>query len=102
MYDGGCKIMGYVLEMMMKGDENFTRCNDFLVPVLSYTVRNLREGKQYQFRVRAENAAGVSDPSRSTPMVKATDAVGKEGYILFKRHNSKQFIRFFRQVICHF
>ncbi|XP_064868260.1 titin-like [Oncorhynchus nerka] len=75
MYDGGCKIMGYVLEMMMKGDENFTRCNDFLVPVLSYTVRNLREGKQYQFRVRAENAAGVSDPSRSTPMVKASDAV---------------------------
>lgn len=68
--------MGYILEKMMKGEENFERCNDFLVPVLSYTVRGLKEGKQYQFRVKAENAAGVSDPSRSTPMVKISDAVG--------------------------
>lgn len=76
MYDGGSKIMGYILEKMMKGEENFERCNDFLVPVLSYTVKGLKEGKQYQFRVCAENAAGVSDPSRSTPLIKAMDAVG--------------------------
>lgn len=68
--------MGYILEKMMKGEENFVRCNDFLVPVLSYTVKGLQEGKQYQFRVLAENAAGVSDPSRSTPLIKAMDAVG--------------------------
>lgn len=76
MYDGGCKILGYILEMMMKGDEKYVRCNDFLVPVLSYTVKGLRPGKEYQFRVRAENAAGISEPSRNTPMVKATDVVG--------------------------
>ena len=68
--------MGYILEKMIKGEEKFERCNDFLVPVLSYTVKGLHEGKQYQFRVSAENAAGVSDPSRSTPVVKASDAVG--------------------------
>lgn len=76
MYDGGSKIMGYILEMMMKGEEKFERCNDFLVPVLSYTVKSLKAGKEYQFRVRAENAAGISEPSRSSPMVRATDAVG--------------------------
>ncbi|KAJ8416941.1 hypothetical protein AAFF_G00328190 [Aldrovandia affinis] len=75
MYDGGCKIMGYILEKMKKGDDKFERCNDFLVPVLSYTVKGLTEGKEYQFRVCAENAAGVSDPSRSTPMVKAIDTI---------------------------
>lgn len=77
MYDGGCKIMGYILEKTIKGSENYERCNDFLVPVLSYTVKNLKEGKEYQFRVRAENAAGVSDPSRSTPLVKAAESTGK-------------------------
>lgn len=76
MYDGGCKIMGYILEKMMKGEEKFERCNDFLVPVLSYTVKGLKPGKEYQFRVRAENAAGISEPSRNSPMIRATDAVG--------------------------
>ena len=81
--------MGYILEKMMKGEDKFERCNDFLVPVLSYTVRGLRDGKQYQFRVIAENAAGVSDPSRSTPMVKASDAVGKNTFHqqIYRRYN---------------
>lgn len=70
--------MGYVLEKQQKGDDKWERCNDFLVPVLSYTVRGLTEAKSYSFRVRAENAAGVSEPSRNTPFVKASDAVGKE------------------------
>lgn len=69
--------MGYVLERQQKGEDKWERCNDFLVPVLSYTVRGLTEGKNYAFRVRAENAAGVSEPSRSTLFVKASDAIGK-------------------------
>lgn len=78
MYDGGAKIMGYILERQLKGDEKWERCNDFLVPVLSYTVRGLTEGKSYAFRVKAENAAGVSEPSRATLFVKISDAVGKD------------------------
>lgn len=78
MYDGGAKIMGYILERQQKGEDKWERCNDFLVPVLSYTVRGLTEGKSYSFRVRAENAAGVSEPSRNTLFVKASDAVGED------------------------
>lgn len=70
--------MGYILEKQQKGKDKWERCNDFLVPVLSYTVRGLTEAKNYSFRVKAENAAGVSDPSRNTPFVKASDAVGKD------------------------
>lgn len=87
MYDGGCKIMGYILEMQQKGEDKWERCNDFLVPVLSYTVRGLKEGKNYTFRVKAENAAGVSEPSRNTPFIKASDAVGKG---MFPRILAKQ------------
>lgn len=76
LYDGGCKIMGYVLEKLPKGADKWERCNDFLVPLLTYTVKGLEEGNQYQFRVRAENAAGVSEPSNITPLVKAVDPIG--------------------------
>lgn len=76
LYDGGTKIMGYVLEKIAKGGEKWERCNDFLVPLLTYTVKGLEEGKEYQFRVRAENAAGVSEPSNITPWVKAVDPTG--------------------------
>lgn len=70
--------MGYILEKQQKGEDKWERCNDFLVPVLSYTVRGLTEGKNYTFRVKSENAAGVSEPSRNTPFVKASDAIGME------------------------
>lgn len=82
MYDGGAKIMGYILEKQQKGEDKWERCNDFLVPVLSYTVRKLTEGKSYAFRVRAENAAGVSEPSRGTPFVKVSDAIGENDVLL--------------------
>lgn len=68
--------MGYVLEKLVKGGDKWERCNDFLVPLLTYTVKGLEDGKQYQFRVRAENAAGVSEPSNTTPLVKAADPIG--------------------------
>lgn len=68
--------MGYILEKIAKGQDEWERCNEFLVPVLTYTVKGLEEGKQYQFRARAENAAGVSEPSRITPLVKAVDPIG--------------------------
>lgn len=46
------------------------------MPGFSYTITGLTEGKEYQFRVRAENVAGESDPSRSTPLIMAADPVG--------------------------
>lgn len=75
-YDGGCPITGYILEKIEKDGDRFERCVPNLVPGFSYTVTGLTEGKEYQFRVRAENIAGPSDPSRSTPLIKAADPVG--------------------------
>lgn len=76
LFDGGSKIMGYIIEKLAKGKERWERCNDYLVPLLTYTVKGLEEGKEYQFRARAENAAGISEPSRITPFVKAVDPIG--------------------------
>ena len=76
-YDGGCAIQGYILEKMIKDGDRYERINPSLVPGFSYVVKDLKEDMEYQFRVRAENAAGVSEPSRSTPLIKAADPVGK-------------------------
>ena len=75
-YDGGCAIQGYILEKMVKDGDRYERINQNLVPGLSYVVTDLQEDMEYQFRVRAENAAGVSEPSRSTQLIKAADPVG--------------------------
>lgn len=48
------------------------------MPGFSYTLEGLKEGEEYQFRVRAENAFGISDPSSTTPLVKAADPVGMQ------------------------
>lgn len=69
--------MGYIIEKIAKGEERWKRCNEHLVPILTYTAKGLEEGKEYQFRVRAENAAGISEPSRATPPTKAVDPIGK-------------------------
>lgn len=79
-YDGGLPIKGYMVEKIEKDGDRFGPCCDALETGLTYTVKGLTEGKEYQFRVRAENAAGVSEPSRSTPLTVAADPVGKICY----------------------
>lgn len=76
-FDGGCPIQGYILEKMEKDGDRYERVSPSLVPGLSHVVTGLTENVEYQFRVRAENAAGVSEPSRSTQLMKAADPVGK-------------------------
>lgn len=74
--DGGCPIQGYIVEKMEKDGDRYERVTPSLVPGFSYVVTGLKEEMEYMFRVRAENAAGVSEPSRSTQLVKAADPVG--------------------------
>lgn len=40
---------------------------DYNIPEPVCKVRNLELGKSYQFRVRAENIYGISDPSPASP-----------------------------------
>jgi len=75
--DGGCPIQGYIVEKMEKDGDRYERVTPSLVPGFSYVVTDLKEDVEYQFRVRAENAAGDSEPSRSTQFMKAADPVGK-------------------------
>uniref|UniRef100_A0A8B9FLI0 Titin n=1 Tax=Amazona collaria TaxID=241587 RepID=A0A8B9FLI0_9PSIT len=73
--DGGAKIDHYVVEKR----ETSRLCNKRVVTDLRYKVSGLTEGHEYEYRVMAENAAGVSEPSPTSPFYKACDTVFKPG-----------------------
>ncbi|RZF42380.1 hypothetical protein LSTR_LSTR004188 [Laodelphax striatellus] len=65
-HDGGSKIRGYILQKKKKGDADWSDVNDTPVPNCLYTVPNLKEGDEYNFRVKAVNDVGISEPSRTS------------------------------------
>lgn len=68
--DGGSRITGYMIEKRESGSAIWTKCSDYNITDTSYTVINLTERSDYEFRVFAVNAAGKSEPSTCTTPVK--------------------------------
>jgi predicted RNA-binding protein with TRAM domain len=72
---GNGKIQGYVVEVKPK---NGDWAEATLEPVVGteFTVPNLKEGEEYQFRVKAVNEAGPGTPSTPTGPVVAEKPAG--------------------------
>lgn len=100
IYDGGSKIVGYIIErkpVSEVGDGRWLKCNYTIVSDNFFTVTALSEGDTYEFRVLAKNAAGViSKGSESTGPVTCRDEYGKK-YSMF----SFQTITIYVKVNCH-
>eukprot|EP00061_Rhincodon_typus_P019022 g48455.t1 len=69
VYDGGSPIIGYVVEMRPKGvsklpEEGWKRCSVAAQLVLTqFTMTNLNEKEEYEFRVSAQNQIGIGRPA---------------------------------------
>lgn len=61
--DGGSPITGYVIEKREKGTSRWMKAGEVKEPVTKGRAEDLEEGIEYEFRVRAVNKAGQSDPS---------------------------------------
>lgn len=72
----GSRITGYIIEKRDLGGALWVKCNDYNVMDLDYTVLNLIERGDYEFRVIAVNAAGKSEPSSCTMPVKICEVLG--------------------------
>lgn len=59
-YDGGSRVTGYLIDALEKGQNKWVKCAT--VKTMNHTIKSLREGAEYFFRVRAENHAGLSEP----------------------------------------
>ena len=71
-HDGGSRVEGYALEMLEKGTEKWIKiCS---TKDLHATVKGLKNGAEYYFRVKARNENGFSEPKEmlSAVMIKAS------------------------------
>ena len=85
---GGEPILGYVIEYQEVGavQRGWEKVPES-VHMLSHTVKGLDEGKQYVFRVRAENIVGVGAPLTGAP-VTAKDPFGGCFYLSISFYRS--------------
>lgn len=67
--DGGDKITSYVIEYKEKFSNDWVSGKEVSGDERSGTVDGLKEGQQYEFRVRAVNRAGPGEPSDKTKSI---------------------------------
>lgn len=84
--DGGSPVTHYIVECLAwdptgKKKEAWKQCNKRDVEELEFTVEDLVEGGEYEFRVKAVNAAGVSKPSATVGPVTVKDQTCKSLHI---------------------
>lgn len=76
--DGGSPVFNYVIESKPPRSHKWVPISDNIqVPECNFTAKDLTEGFEYEFRVLAENKAGLSKPSSSTGPVLAKQPISK-------------------------
>ncbi|ELT96018.1 hypothetical protein CAPTEDRAFT_139703, partial [Capitella teleta] len=74
--DGGAEIFNYVIEYRVDGGFKWVKANKDTVAETQYTVKSLKKDTNYEFRVSAENKAGVGPASDPTSPVKPKEIIG--------------------------
>ncbi|XP_039287688.1 neurofilament medium polypeptide [Nilaparvata lugens] len=72
VYDGGSKITGYLVEHRRTGSPHWVRSSPALLRAPELTLSGLEPGWRYQFRVSAQNAAGLSAPGDLSELLTVT------------------------------
>lgn len=74
--DGGSHITGYVLEKKEAYSVRWFPCTSQSILKPQFTVKDLKEGAQYEFRVMALNKAGLGPPSDGSELATAKSKFG--------------------------
>lgn len=76
-WDGGSPITSYIVELRDRTSVKWSPVHVTKADELSAIINDVIENKEYIFRVRAENKAGVGKPSAASQPVKIMDAIGQ-------------------------
>uniref|UniRef100_A0A915DB47 Titin n=1 Tax=Ditylenchus dipsaci TaxID=166011 RepID=A0A915DB47_9BILA len=82
--DGGSKITGYVVEKREIGINVWEMTNDYNVTTPEFTVPNLKEYHDYEFRIIAVNVHGRGVPSLPSAPIKIQETAGSRPMIIVK------------------
>lgn len=75
--DGGKPIIKYIVEKKETMSHRWLKVSkEPIYPDTQFTVTDLLEGCEYEFRVSAENEIGVGDPSPPSKPFFAKDPIG--------------------------
>ncbi|KAL1006863.1 hypothetical protein UPYG_G00078220 [Umbra pygmaea] len=70
------ELVGYYIEASIVGSQKFEPCNNKPVKGTRFICHGLLTGKSYVFRVKALNAAGLSDYSQESEAIEVKAAIG--------------------------
>lgn len=76
-WDGGSPITSYIVELRDRTSVKWSPVHATKADELSAIINDVIENKEYIFRVRAENKAGVGKPSAASQPVKIMDPIGE-------------------------
>lgn len=75
--DGGSPVIGYYLERKSSYSPRWVKADKDMIPETSFKAKDLIEDNEYEFRVIAENKAGLSKPSPPSKPFTAKDPWGE-------------------------
>lgn len=73
--DGGDAV-DYVIEYRRRGSPTWKRANSVPVQETNFSVTGLKEGDEYEFRITAQNKAGLGPSSEVSQVVKVEAPLG--------------------------
>uniref|UniRef100_A0A9J7ZHZ4 Myomesin-1 n=1 Tax=Cyprinus carpio carpio TaxID=630221 RepID=A0A9J7ZHZ4_CYPCA len=73
------ELVGYYIESSIAGSNAWEPCNNKPVKGTRFICHGLTTGESYVFRVRAVNAAGISEFSQESEAIKVKAAIGGNG-----------------------
>lgn len=83
--DGGAPITGYYVERRLTSSKRWIRITKEALKDMKYQDENIIEDNEYEYRVMAENKAGIGAPSKPSAPVLAKDPWSKytlNGYMI--------------------